>query len=71
MDGGIGHGKLKFNSKEKDVEGLERDRYKDILAKEHDIEVIRINCDVSSVDFIKESILKKHQLLLRKSNQLK
>ena len=58
MDGGIGHGKLKFNSKEKDVEGLERDRYKDILAKEHDIEVIRINCDVSSVDFIKESILK-------------
>ena len=58
MDGGIGHGKLKFNSKEKDVEGLKRDRYKDILAKEHGIKVIRINCDVSSVDFIKESILK-------------
>lgn len=58
MDGGIGHGKLKFNSKEKDIEGLERDKHKDELAKEHDIEVIRINCNVSSVDFIKENILK-------------
>lgn len=58
MDGGIGHGKLKFNSKEKDTEGLKRDKYKDDLAKEHNIEVIRINCDKSSVDFIKENILK-------------
>jgi hypothetical protein len=28
------------------------------LAKEHNIEVIRINCNISSVNFIKESILK-------------
>lgn len=58
MDGRIGHGKLKFNSKEKDTEGLKRDEYKDKLAKENGIEVIRINCNISSVNFIKESILK-------------
>lgn len=58
MDGGIGHGKLKFNSKEKDTEGLKRDKYKDKLAKEHNIEVIRINCNKSDVNFIKENILK-------------
>ena len=56
MDGGLGHGRTKFKSKEKDIESLKRDNYKDILAKEHNINVIRIDATKSD-EFVKNKIL--------------
>lgn len=43
MDGGLGHGNLTINGKI-DINGKKIDEYKDSLAKEYDIRVIRINC---------------------------
>ena len=61
MDGGLGHGKVGFNSLNNDVDGLQRDMVKDSLAKEHDLTVIRIDCDyrdvMSRFEYIKNSIL--------------
>lgn len=65
MDGGLGHGKNIFDisnltSKEiqnKKIDSLNKDRYKDNLAKEKGYKVIRINADVSKIDYIKENIL--------------
>lgn len=45
FDGGLGHGKKKYKSNERDVVGKERDIYKDRLAEKHNIKVIRIDCD--------------------------
>lgn len=56
MDGGLGHGKNLYKSSKKDIEGLERDKLKDKLAEEHEITVIRIDCEPSTVEHIKESI---------------
>lgn len=56
MDGGIGHGKTSYKSKERDVRGLESDKQKDELAKEHGISVIRIDCEPSTIEHIKESM---------------
>ncbi len=61
MDGGLGHGKVKFNSREKDVDGAKRDIYKDSLATKHNIKIIRIDCDYSKnnrFEYIKNNILK-------------
>lgn len=64
MDGGLGHGKNIFNVsnltyeeiQNKKVDSLNKDKYKDNLAKEHGYKVIRINSDVSNIDYIKEQI---------------
>lgn len=58
MDGGIGHGKYKYKSKERDTEGLKRDRIKDDLAKEHNIKVERIDCFYSEFYYIKRNFEK-------------
>lgn len=60
MDGGAGHGNRMFNSKKKDTEGIQRDKIKDILAAEHGIEVVRIDCNYQGSDryqYIKQNIL--------------
>ena len=57
MDGGLGHGKKSFGSKEKDEEGLKRDKIKDELALQHNIKVIRVNAEKSDLDFLKENII--------------
>lgn len=63
MDGGIGHGNRKFKSLEKDVDGFQNDIKKDVLAKEHNIEVIRIDCLQSEKEYIKNNIL-MNQILI-------
>ena len=60
MDGGAGHGNRMFNSKERDIDGAQRDKIKDRLAAEHGIEVIRIDCNYQDDDrcqYIKRNIL--------------
>ena len=67
MDGGLGHGKAKFNSKERDTIGVERDTYKDALAKERGIKIIRIDCDYKNKDrftYIKNNIINSELSLL-------
>lgn len=45
MDGGIGHGKRVFGENNKvDVVGVERDKYKDKMAQQHGLIVVRIDC---------------------------
>lgn len=44
MDGGLGHGKLTYKSREVDITGLQTDQYKDMMAEQHNITVIRIDC---------------------------
>lgn len=56
MDGGIGHGKYKYKSKERDTEGLKRDQIKDKLAKEHNIIVERVDCFYSEFYYIKRNL---------------
>lgn len=61
MDGGVGHGNEVYtNSKKSKEEVLEDDILKDNKAKEHGIEVIRINCNHTHkndrFDFIKANI---------------
>lgn len=60
MDGGIGHGNNKYNSNEIDKELILVDRYKDDQAIEHNIHVIRINCNYIDVEnryaYIRENI---------------
>ena len=58
MDGGLGHGNRKFKSKEKDIEGLNRDLIKNKLAKQNNITIIRIDCIESDMLYIKNNILK-------------
>lgn len=60
MDGGIGHGNKKFGSNEKDFDGYKRDQIKDDLALQHNICVIRVDCDYpvdNRFEYIKNSIL--------------
>ena len=59
-DGGVGHGHKAFGSNEKDIAGIERDTIKDKLAQEHNMYVIRIDCnyqDANKYQYIKQSIL--------------
>lgn len=44
MDGGLGHGKNTYKSSKRDTNGIKRDIIKDNLAKEHNIEIIRVEC---------------------------
>ena len=57
MDGALGHGKSKYGSKEKDIEGLKKDKYKESMASQHNIKVIRIDCEVSESDYISNNII--------------
>jgi len=59
MDGELGHGK-KIHSKDNKTlkETINIDNYKDEQAKINNIKVIRINCDKSKLEFIKQNILK-------------
>lgn len=61
MDGGLGHGNKSYGSNKGDIIGAERDGIKDLLSVQHNVIVIRIDCDytdiVSRFDFIKNSIL--------------
>lgn len=63
MDGGLGHGGIDITTQGRDVQGLERDIFKDEQAFLHNIEVIRIDCRYERNDihnrckYIKESIL--------------
>jgi len=57
MDGGIGHGNSNTLSKLTIKESKEIDDYKDLKAKEKEIEVIRIDCKESNLEYIKSNIL--------------
>lgn len=54
MDGGYGHG-FKKDTCDEDIFV---DRTKDLLARKHNIVVVRIDSHISSVDFLKNEILK-------------
>jgi len=57
MDGGLGHGN-KNNLNGKTAEETKNiDNYKDLKAKEYGIEVIRIDCLISDLEYIKNNIL--------------
>lgn len=59
-DGGLSHGHKVFGSNKIDTVGIERDKIKDKLAQEHNITVIRIDCnyqDSNKYKYIKQSIL--------------
>ena len=57
MDGGLGHGN-KNNLNGKTAEETKNiDNYKDLKAKENNIEIIRINCKISDLEYIKNNIL--------------
>lgn len=45
MDGGIGHGNVEYKTQQKDTYGIATDKYKDTLAIDHNINVIRIDCN--------------------------
>lgn len=61
MDGGLGHGNKKYKSNKASKYTIEDtikiDNYKDDMANKHGIKVIRINCEPSTFDFIKENII--------------
>lgn len=57
MDGGLGHGRRVFKSNKKDVDGAKRDKIKDMLAEQHGIILIRINCEKSDCTYISKNIL--------------
>lgn len=65
MDGELGHGnKIHSKSKLTKEETVAIDDYKDKLAKEHDIEVIRIDCNygnntINKLEYIKSNIMSK------------
>lgn len=58
MDGGLHHGNKQWGpGNKKDIEGKERDLLKDKLAAENDVEVIRIDAQESSSEYISKHIL--------------
>lgn len=57
MDGDVGHGNKQWRSRKQDTNGIKRDEYKDILAKNHDVYVIRIDCRESDSNYIICNIL--------------
>lgn len=58
MDGELGHGKKVYDKSKSTIEeSKSNDDYKDIKAKENNNKIIRINCDKSELEFIKQNIL--------------
>lgn len=72
MDGGLGHGKRIYNKENKTIEQtIECDKYKDEMAKKHNLKVIRIDCDYDHNDrfeYIKEKTVKGLQEILDLTN---
>lgn len=68
MDGGLGHGNKQFKSNSRDTEGLKRDKIKEKLAIEHNISIIRIDCLISQMDYIKNSLVEKLSNIFDLSN---
>lgn len=58
MDGGLGHGNKTYNG-EKDINGKLRDEIKDRLAYENEISLIRVDCQKSDFDYIKNNFCNK------------
>ena len=58
MDGELGHGNRIFGSAEKDTAGIQRDIYKDYLAMQHGVVVIRIDACHSELAYLKENLSK-------------
>lgn len=56
MDGGLGHGKRVMGNITPE-QSLAIDNWKDEQATKHNLFVIRINCDESDIDYIKNNIL--------------
>lgn len=60
MDGHIGHGNRQFGTNEKDIDGYMRDVVKDLLAVQHNIQVIRIDCNYQMYErfeYVKRNVL--------------
>lgn len=58
MDGSLGHGRKSFNGSKESIENdIINDIYKDKIAKERDIEVIRIDCETPELEYIKSNLL--------------
>jgi len=57
MDGGLGHGNIDGVYGKTAIETQAIDDYKDMKAKKHNIEVIRIDCLKSELEYIKINIL--------------
>ena len=61
VDGGLGHGKKAYNNQD-DLIGKQVDEYKDDLALENiNCVVFRVNADISSLEYMKESLLQTFQ----------
>jgi predicted transcriptional regulator len=57
MDGGMGHGNYNTLSKMTPEESLAIDKYKEELAIQHNIKIIRIDCLKSELEYIKTNVL--------------
>jgi len=57
MDGAMGHGRYNTLSKMTPEESLAIDKYKEDLAIQHNIKIIRIDCVKSELEYIKNNIL--------------
>lgn len=60
MDGGIGHGNSEFNSSKVDTERIKIDEFKDSLARDNDITVVRVDCNYKNNDrfeYIKNGVI--------------
>lgn len=70
IDSNLGHGRDTYcNGVNTDVIGKERDKQKDLLAKQHGISLIRIDCpDLYEVDYYKECITKVLSSIIDFSN---
>ena len=82
MDGGLGHGNLTYSG-EIDKEGKQRDKIKDMLAKENNVIVYRIDCvkkknediledlvDVLTTILNKEVVVNKKDILLKSTKSM-
>lgn len=58
-DGRLGHGFYEWGKKTDDIfiDSLQVDRWKDDRAKEHGYKVIRIDCSISTLEYIRNSII--------------
>ena len=70
MDGELGHGKIVYGCNKNiiDKEGLARDKLKEIAAKNHQINVIRVNAEKSDGIYLKNQITKSLQSIVDLSN---
>lgn len=60
MDGAMGHGRFNSLSKVSPEESIAIDRYKDAMALQHNVKIIRIDCLEPELNYIKENIYKSN-----------